>query len=207
MPAGFLHPAVLHPMRFPDGRVNPGLVHLARAIDHPNIRVGDFTYASTFDPPADWAARLAPYLYPGAPERLEIGRFCQIAEGVRIITASANHPMAGISTYPFAIFDHQRVGDYIDQITGLPDTVIGHDVWIGDGAIILPGARIGSGVIIGAGAVVGGTVPGLCRRRRQPGPHHPPPLRRRNGGAAAGAGVVGLARRAGRTGDGGAGAG
>lgn len=156
---GFLDPAVLHPMRFPDGRVNRGLVHLARAIDHPNIQVGDFTYASTFDPPEDWAARLAPYLYPGAPERLQIGRFCQIADGVRIITASANHPMAGISTYPFAIFDHQRVGDYIDQITGLPDTVIGHDVWIGDGATVLPGARIGSGVIIGAGAVVGGTVP------------------------------------------------
>ena len=67
--------------------------------------------------------------------------------------------MAGISTYPFAIFDPARVGAYIEQITGLPDTVIGHDVWLGDGAVILPGARIGSGVIVGAGAVVGGTVP------------------------------------------------
>ena len=51
MPAGFLDPAVLHPMRFPDGRVSLGLVHLARVIDHPNIAVGDFTYASAFDPP------------------------------------------------------------------------------------------------------------------------------------------------------------
>lgn len=159
MPTGFPDPAALYPMRFPDGTVNRGLVHLARAIDHPNITVGDFTYASAFDPPEDWAARLAPYLYAGAPERLRIGRFCQIADGVRIITASANHPMAGISTYPFAIFDHTRLGDYMDQITGLPDTVIGHDVWIGDGATTLPGARIGSGVIVGAGAVVGGVVP------------------------------------------------
>ncbi|KGJ14927.1 acetyltransferase [Paracoccus sanguinis] len=158
-PAGFLDAAALYPMRFADGRENRGLVHLARAIDHPNIEVGDFTYASSFDPPADWAARLAPYTYPGAPERLRIGRFCQIADRVRIITASANHPMAGISTYPFAIFDPARVGAYIEQITGLPDTEIGHDVWLGDGAVILPGARIGSGVIVGAGAVVGGTVP------------------------------------------------
>ncbi|KGJ17195.1 CatB-related O-acetyltransferase [Paracoccus sanguinis] len=146
-------------MRFADGRENRGLVQLARAIDHPNIEVGDFTYASSFDPPADWAARLAPYIYPGAPERLRIGRFCQIADRVRIITASANHPMAGISTYPFSIFDPARVGAYIEQITGLPDTEIGNDVWLGDGALILPGARIGSGVIVGAGAVVGGTVP------------------------------------------------
>ncbi|SMO88196.1 CatB-related O-acetyltransferase [Paracoccus laeviglucosivorans] len=159
MTASFLDAAQPHPMHFADGTPNRGLVHLNRVIDHPNIRIGDFTYASSFDPPDDWAVRLAPYTYPGAPEMLHIGRFCQIADGVRIITASANHPMAGVSTYPFAIFDHARVGDYIDQISGLPDTVIGHDVWIGDGARVLPGARIGNGVIIGAGAVVGGCVP------------------------------------------------
>ncbi len=155
----FLDPDAAHPMRFPDGRLNEGLVHLNRVIDHPNIEIGDFTYASSFDPPGDWAARLAPYLYPGAPERLVIGRFGQIADGVRLITASANHPMRGLSTYPFAIFDHARVGDYIDQISGLPDTVIGHDVWLGDGAVILPGARLGNGVIVGARAVVAGVVP------------------------------------------------
>ena len=36
---------------------------------------------------------------------------------------------------------------------------IGHDVWIGHGALILPGARLGHGVIVGAGAVVAGAVP------------------------------------------------
>jgi virginiamycin A acetyltransferase len=40
-----------------------------------------------------------------------------------------------------------------------PDTIIGHDVWIGTGATFLPGARLGSGVIVGAGAVVRGDVP------------------------------------------------
>ena len=155
----FLDPDAAHPMRFPDGRLNEGLVHLNRVIDHPNVQVGDFTYASSFDPPADWAARLAPYLYPGAPERLRIGRFGQIADGVKFITASANHPMRGLSTYPFAIFDHARVGDYIDQIGGLPDTVVGHDAWLGDGAVLLPGARLGNGVIVGARAVVAGVVP------------------------------------------------
>ena len=159
MPVSFLDATSPYPMRFPDGRVNPGLVHLNRVIEHPNIEIGDHSYASSFEPPEDWAVRLAPYTYAGAPERLRIGRFCQIADRVRIITASANHPMAGISTYPFAIFDHDRLSDYMDQISNLPDTVIGHDVWLGDGVTVLPGARIGSGVIAGAGAVLHGEVP------------------------------------------------
>lgn len=153
-----LDAARVHPLVFADGRVHPNMVHLNRVIDHPNIAVGDFTYANDFDPPGDWAARLAPYLYPGAPERLVIGRFCQIAHGVRFITASANHDMTGLTTYPFPVFDPAAIDGYRDRFTGLPDTVIGHDVWIGHGALILPGAKVGSGAIIGAGAVVAGQV-------------------------------------------------
>lgn len=156
----FLNADAVHPLMFPDGSVHPDMVHLARVIDHPNITVGDYSYANDFDPPAPdgWAARLAPYLYPGAPERLRIGRFCQIAHGVRIITASANHAMGGISTYPFGVFDPATLEGFRDSFADLPDSEIGHDVWIGHAALILPGARIGSGAIIGAGAVVAGAV-------------------------------------------------
>ena len=154
-----LDPALRHPLVLPDGSVLPNMVHLNRVIDHPNIRIGDFTYANDFDPPSDWAARLAPYLYPGAPEQLVIGRFCQIAHGVRFITASANHAMDGLTTFPFPVFDPETIDGYKASFTGLPDTVVGHDVWIGHGALILPGVRIGSGAIIGAGAVVTRDVP------------------------------------------------
>lgn len=149
-----LDPALRHPMVLPDGTTLPNMVHLNQVIDHPNVTIGDFTYAYDFDPPDDWAVRLAPYLYPGAPERLVIGRFCQIAHGVRLITASANHAMDGLTTFPFPVFDPMTVDGYKAGFAGLPDTVIGHDVWIGHGALILPGVRIGSGAIIGAGAVV-----------------------------------------------------
>ncbi|MFN3282562.1 MAG: CatB-related O-acetyltransferase [Tabrizicola sp.] len=149
-----LDPTLRHPVVLPDGATPPNMVHLNQVIDHPNIRIGDFTYANDFDPPADWAARLAPYLYPGAPERLEIGRFCQIAHGARFITASANHAMDGLTTFPFPVFDPADIADYRDSFTGLPDTVIGHDVWIGHGVLVLPGVRVGSGAILGAGAVV-----------------------------------------------------
>ena len=152
--------ATRHPLPLPDGSRHPGAVFLKAVIDHPRIEVGDYSYAFDFDPPDDWAARLAPYLYPFSAEKLKIGRFCQIANAVRFITASANHRFDGFSSFPFAIFD----GGSADQArpslpTAFPDTVIGNDVWLGDGAVVMPGARIGNGVIVGARSVVSGIVP------------------------------------------------
>ena len=149
-----------HPLTLPDGTTHIGTVFLANAIDHPRIEAGDFSYASSAEPPDDWAARLAPYLHPQSQERLIIGKFCQIADGATFITESANHRHDGFSTYPFAIFD----GGFDDDRPSLPqvsgsDTVIGNDVWIGRDARILPGARLGDGVIVGASAVVCGDVP------------------------------------------------
>ena len=160
MPVPFASPDTLHPVRLPDGSAHPGTVFLKPAIDHPRIEVGDYTYASAFDPPDDWAAHLAPWLFDFSPERLILGRFCQIADGVRFVTASANHRHDGISSFPFMIFGGDGPPPERPSMPDPgPDTVVGHDVWIGAGATILPGARIGSGAIIGAGAVVAGTVP------------------------------------------------
>ncbi|MDG1167749.1 MAG: CatB-related O-acetyltransferase [Sulfitobacter sp.] len=151
-------PTEIYPLRLPDGAANRGTVFLKPAIDHPRFTVGEYTYASAFDPPDDWAARLAPYLFDFSPERLSIGKFCQIADGVRFVTASANHRYDGISSYPFAIFGGGGMENRPSLPDAGPDTHIGHDVWIGQGATLLPGARLGNGVIVGAGAVVSGTV-------------------------------------------------
>jgi virginiamycin A acetyltransferase len=159
-PAPFPAPHTRHPLILPDGTPHAGTVFLKAVIDHPRWEVGAYTYASAFDPPEDWAARLAPWLHPEAEERLVIGRFTQIADGVRFVTASANHRRDGISTYPFAVFDGRfGAAPSLPAPGTLRDTVVGHDVWLGAGAVVLPGARIGDGVIVGAGAVVGGTVP------------------------------------------------
>ena len=155
-------PDTPHPVSLPDGTVVPMNVFLKAVIDHPRIEVGDYTYASDFDPPEDvsqWASRIAPYIFPHSQEMLRIGKFGQFAHGVRFITASANHKMDGISTYPFAIHEPERIMDYAVSLPPGRDTVIGHDVWIGMNAIIMPGATIGNGVIVGAGAVVSGQVP------------------------------------------------
>lgn len=159
MPHDFPAPDVRNPVRLPDGSVHAGTVFLKAAIDHPRWQVGDYSYASAHKPPVDWAVHLAPYLYDFSPERLEIGRFCQIADGAMFITASANHRYDGFSSYPFAIFDGPAPGRPSLPAGPFADTVIGHDVWIGQGARILPGARLGHGVIVGAGAVVAGAIP------------------------------------------------
>ncbi|MCE8522480.1 CatB-related O-acetyltransferase [Ruegeria pomeroyi] len=159
-------PGRRYPITLPDGSDHAGTVFLNRVIDHPRFRAGDYSYASDFDPPKDWAARLAPYLFPTSAETLTLGRFCQIAHGVRFITASANHAQNGITCFPFPVFDPAQMTSYQPDRR---DTVVGHDVWIGYGAMILPGARIGNGAIIGAGAVVRGTVPAYAVVTGNPG--------------------------------------
>ncbi len=152
-------PQSIYPVILPDGTRHKGTVFLKPALDHPNFHVGAYTYYSDFDAPDDptaLAARLAPYLFAGSAEALHIGKFCQIAHGTKFITASANHATCGATCFPFAIFDPSKMAQY------QPDTrhsVIGHDVWFGMEARILPGARIGHGAIIGAGAVVRGEIP------------------------------------------------
>jgi acetyltransferase-like isoleucine patch superfamily enzyme len=46
-----------------------------------------------------------------------------------------------------------------DQHEDLTRTILGHDVWVGHGAIVKGGISIGHGSIIGAGAVVTHDVP------------------------------------------------
>jgi len=159
LPRRFPAPDTRNPVLLPDGTPHEATVFLQAVIDHPNISVGRYAYWSPLAPVADAAAELAPYLFAGAPERLQIGAFVQIAHGVRFITASANHPMSGISTYPFRIFDMASVGPYFEENARTGDTVVGPDVWLGFGASVLPGARIGAGAIVAAGAVVTGEVP------------------------------------------------
>jgi virginiamycin A acetyltransferase len=149
-----------HPITLADGTVVAGTVYLKNVINHPRISVGEFSYASNFAPQRDWAATLAPYLFPFSKEKLVIGKFCQFAHGATFITSSANHPLQGFSTYPFRIFDPATMVDYLD----LPfrDTVVENDVWIGHEALIMPGVTLGSGAIIASRAVVTKDVPPYC---------------------------------------------
>ena len=93
----------------------------------------------------------------GEPTTLRVGCFCSIANGVTIFLGG-NHRTDWITTYPFSVF---RTG--AKHIKGHPasrgDVIIGHDVWIASGAVILSGVRIGDGAVIGASSVVSHDVP------------------------------------------------
>ncbi|PLX35876.1 MAG: acetyltransferase [Hyphomicrobiales bacterium] len=147
-----LDPATRFPVTLPDGRTIETTVFLKAVLDHPRIEAGSFSYYSSHAPLDDIASAIAPYLYPHSNEKLTIGNFVQIAASVTFITSSANHPMGGVTAFPFRIFDPATIGDYAD----LPfkDTVVGNDVWIGSGATIMPGVTIGDGAIIAAASVV-----------------------------------------------------
>jgi phosphonate metabolism protein (transferase hexapeptide repeat family) len=86
-----------------------------------------------------------------------IGKFCAVASDVRI--NALNHPMQRISqhkiTYrPNEYFLNAKIDKAFRDERKNAIVEIGHDVWIGHGAIILPGIVIGHGAVIAAGAVV-----------------------------------------------------
>lgn len=86
-----------------------------------------------------------------------VGRFCSIASHVRI--NPGEHPMERASQSHFtyrasAYFEGSCDEDSFFDWRRDRAVEIGHDVWIGHGAIVLAGRRIGTGAVVGAGAVV-----------------------------------------------------
>jgi virginiamycin A acetyltransferase len=148
-------PELLHPIG-----AHPRVIFLKPLVQSPNIIVGDYTYYDDPDDPAGFERNNV--LYAFGPERLIIGKYCALATGVRFIMAGGNHPSAGVSTFPFAIFGGEWAERTTDLIYDLPsrgDTVVGNDVWFGYRALVMPGVTIGDGAIVAAGAVVSRDVP------------------------------------------------
>lgn len=149
------NPRTLHPMAgFPQ------VCFINNIVSNPNIIIGDYTY---YDDPEDSEnfERNVLYHFPFIGDKLIIGKFCALAKGLKFIMNGANHQMSGFSTYPFSIFGQgwERV---VPQMSDLPfkgDTVVGHDVWIGYNAVMMPGVTIGDGAIVAAEAIVTRDVP------------------------------------------------
>lgn len=125
---------------------------LKNIITKPQIIVGDYTY---YDDPEDVHnfEKNVLYLFDFSTDKLIIGKFCQIATGVRFIMNGSNHPMDGVSTYPFKVFG-QSWSEAPLNVVSKGDTVIGNDVWIGNSVTIMQGIHIGHGAIIGTNALV-----------------------------------------------------
>ena len=91
-----------------------------------------------------------------------VGKFCSIAAHVRI--NPGNHPMDRASqshfTYRASLYFSGEEDEAAFFAWRRAHAVsIGHDVWIGHGAVILPNRRLGTGAVVAAGAIVTKDVP------------------------------------------------
>jgi phosphonate metabolism protein (transferase hexapeptide repeat family) len=104
--------------------------------------------------------RLGDYSYivnDGDMAYASIGKFCSIAAMTRI--NPGNHPMQRASQAHFsyrasAYFEGEADEEEFFDWRRSQRVEIGHDAWIGHGAIVLAGRRIGNGAVIAAGAIV-----------------------------------------------------
>jgi phosphonate metabolism protein (transferase hexapeptide repeat family) len=92
----------------------------------------------------------------------DVGKFCNIAAGVRI--NPTNHPMWRASQHHFTYRSrsHQLDAEDDSEIFAwrrAHRVTIGPDVWIGHGAILMPGITVGVGAVVGAAAVATRDVP------------------------------------------------
>ncbi len=149
-------------------------VFLKNIIKSPQIIIGDYTYYDDVVDVSNFEKNVL-YLFDFMQDKLIIGKFCQIATGVRFIMNGANHAMNGFSTYPFKVFGGEWGKKDPMKVFSKGDTIIGNDVWIGNNATIMQGIKIGDGAIIGTNSlvtkdvepynIVGGNPAQLIRKR------------------------------------------
>lgn len=85
--------------------------------------------------------------------RIVIGDNALIAPNIQIYTAF--HPTSAAKRFG----PHREDGSFAFCKTQIAPVIIGDNVWIGGGAILLPGGTIGSNTVIGAGSVVTKDIP------------------------------------------------
>ena len=100
--------------------------------------------------------------------RIVIGNYALIAPNVQIYTAF--HPTNASDRFG----GRREDGSFAFCKTQTAPVILGDNVWIGGGVIIMPGVTIGNNVVIGAGSVVTKDIPdnviaygSPCRVRRE----------------------------------------
>ncbi|MCD9148311.1 LbetaH domain-containing protein [Pseudophaeobacter flagellatus] len=155
-----------HPFLHPDCQISDSsfgtYVEIGAGSRISNSTIGDYSYC-------DRGCDIA---------NATVGRFANIASATRI--GATDHPMEKASLHHF----HYRSALYWDDVADDADwfahratrrAYIGHDTWIGHGALIKPEVRIGHGAVVASGSVVtkdvapytivGGNTARLIRRR------------------------------------------
>ena len=127
---------------------NQTRLHLARIASRQGYEIGEFTYGKP------------KVRFPESGRKLTIGRYGSIADKVEILLGG-NHRTDWGTTYPFSAFPELWPGAprNEDYHTSRGDVTIGHDVWLGSGAIVMSGVTVGHGAVVAAHAIVTKDVP------------------------------------------------
>ncbi len=150
-------------MSKPPKRHSPTAMRDGEPIVHPsavlrNAKLGRFTEIKERVAFSD--SELGDYSYVERHAEViyaRIGKFCAIAANARI--NALEHPLERVSQHKITYraneyflgakldseFRARRQGQQVE---------IGHDAWIGHGAIVKPGVKIGHGAVVAAGAIV-----------------------------------------------------
>lgn len=121
-------------------------VEIGEGVHLLNAEIGDYSYATRFCDIAN----------------ASIGKFANIASFVRI--GATDHPMRLASLHHFLYRSSWYWEDAEDDAAFFARRAsrriaIGHDVWIGHGAMVMPEVTVGHGAVIAAAAVVTKDVP------------------------------------------------
>lgn len=107
-----------------------------------NVKVGKCTYGN-----------IEPFIF-NHDYHLVIGSFCSIAPNVSFVL-SGDHALNHLTTFPF----YSKCVDGRNEAISKGDIILGDDVWVGVGSIILSNVKIGQGAVIAAGSVVTKDIP------------------------------------------------
>lgn len=111
------------------------------------------------------------YSHSALPEKMVVGRYCSIGEGLKIL--DSHHPIDYISTSHFtwrprsafveaACVDNNMISlaqSNFDIHGNKAFPTIGNDVWIGQNVTLSMGIKIGNGAVIAANSIVTKSVP------------------------------------------------
>lgn len=130
---------------------------------HPTARVVDSHLGPWTEVGAGWSlleAHLGDYSYAagcdGVIHYTRVGKYCSLAS--HVVLNPGDHPMDWVTQHHLT-YRRSRYGLGPDAAPVFArrrarGCTIGHDVWMGHGAMVMAGVSIGNGAVVAAGAVV-----------------------------------------------------